>query len=643
MHTPNPFAESIVTEPRRIETSIKGLNDEALNRVLSAYKLLQDQPAMQRHADRAVLITSTQPGFGKSHLIGRIFQQLEGEATLIYIPPFEDPDTCWKSLLERVVEELSLPQRDQSDETTQMEYLANGVLSHLVADRLKHQFSEFDMEVEVTKGRIDAFFKQPKYVEQLATYLHRHGYRPHARAVSWLYLLYGYLDSVEKEDYMRKLACLDWLHGDRIDEEDAKALGIMSRDNPRSDASSREINELSKKRLLDILMLGSFYRPFVLCFDQTETYGKYADLSRSLAIVIQTLVDYGQNSLTLLTANFDPWINMITPNWEDAHKDRIAKPFIELEGLSHSQALELIHNRLQNADVDAGRIEAFINQKAFVEKAFAETPMIGIRKFLERCQHQWQTFNEQPPLPRPEVEATYQQYYDKLLHQARPLQFDRDVLNWFVTDLPFQVADFDVSKVRNTNQDPMTRWQRGEREVQFGFESGSHWRRWKSIAEQCGSYLDEHPGHAIVYLRTPEQPIVPGAKWKVTPEINAVCRRGLVIHCLTREELIALNAARHLYQDALQGDVHFSEAEVLQYLKTRFDALWESFIGARPTCTDLLFLVEQKRMVSLEEVNAELGTAFSTDEIKTRCVDARMRVHISEEATILQWLPDASA
>lgn len=643
----NPFYNNIVTEPRQIETALRGLNDVALTRVLETFSLLESGRAGS--IPHSLFITSPQPGFGKSHLIGRIFQKLEGRATLIYIPPFEDPDTCWKSLLERVVDELSLPQRDKgTDETTQLEHVAKGVLTHLVSDRLAHQFS--DMQLEVTKSRIDSFFSQPKYVEQLANHLHRRGFRPNATALTLLNLLYAYLNAVEQDDYMLRLACLDWLHGDRIDEEEAQRIGILNRDNTRMDASSREVNELSKKRLLDILMLGSFYRPFVLCFDQTETYGKYPDLSRSLAIVIQTLVDYGENSLTLLTANIDPWINTITPHWEDSHKDRIEKPFIELEGLLQSQAIELIYNRLNRADVETERIEAFIGYQGFVDKAFSANVMIGIRKFLELCQHQWQAFTEQPPLSKPDVEAVYDEYRDKFSKQQRPFQFDRDVLNWFVTDLASNSTHFIVEKIRNEQQDPMTLWRHGKKRVLFGFEAGSHWKRWNSIARHAVAYCEEHPGSNVVYMRTPEQRIIPGENWKVKPDIEKAMQNGLTIRALGGDDLVTFNAARHLYQDALQGDSAFSEKEVVAFLTRRFETGWLALFTQlkqqnRATCEAIMKAVEEKRVMSLDVLNATLNTAYTPEEIAGQIQKEcrRIRIHASAQETILQWLPGTSA
>ena len=65
-------------------------------------------------AEPAQLVVSPQPGYGKSHLIGRLFASLEGRATLIYVTPFQSASLCWQSVLLRTVQELTFPDRSEN-------------------------------------------------------------------------------------------------------------------------------------------------------------------------------------------------------------------------------------------------------------------------------------------------------------------------------------------------------------------------------------------------------------------------------------------------------------------------------------------------------------------------------------------------
>lgn len=110
----NPFDEDIVTEPRRIEAAVPGLNDTALNTLMTAFKRLVQTPPprINTQLPKAQFVISPEPGYGKSHLIGRLFAGLDGLATRIYIFPFEDAATYWKSVLDRIVYELKAPERN---------------------------------------------------------------------------------------------------------------------------------------------------------------------------------------------------------------------------------------------------------------------------------------------------------------------------------------------------------------------------------------------------------------------------------------------------------------------------------------------------------------------------------------------------
>jgi hypothetical protein len=89
----NPFADDVVREPREVSFSVKGLNDGPLNALIERFAaldtaLLSNQPAK---AAKAQLVVSPDRGYGKSHLLGRLFATLGRRATKIYLRPFQDP------------------------------------------------------------------------------------------------------------------------------------------------------------------------------------------------------------------------------------------------------------------------------------------------------------------------------------------------------------------------------------------------------------------------------------------------------------------------------------------------------------------------------------------------------------------------
>ncbi|MGH8524185.1 MAG: hypothetical protein ACREXY_08220, partial [Gammaproteobacteria bacterium] len=213
----NPFENDIAIDPRRIEKPVPGLNDRALDKLLAAFNQLTRDPLPRRDArlDHAQLIISPEAGYGKSHLIGRLFQKLEGTATRINILPFQDSDTPWKSILDRIVYELKAPEKMQvhgpnPNETTQLYAFAHGVIAHLVADmvdtgRVQAKQPKAEVVKALREGKLASheqarvykqwpqfianIFSQPKYTQAMAECVETRGIRLQADPYAWLRVL----------------------------------------------------------------------------------------------------------------------------------------------------------------------------------------------------------------------------------------------------------------------------------------------------------------------------------------------------------------------------------------------------------------------------------------------------------------------
>ena len=109
----DPFADDIVNDPRHVDYSVQGLNETVAAQIIKGVEDLHSSGAntSQRPSSKAMAVLSPRAGFGKSHLIGAVFRNLSGRATLVNVRPFGDPATRWKSILDRVVQELDFPDR----------------------------------------------------------------------------------------------------------------------------------------------------------------------------------------------------------------------------------------------------------------------------------------------------------------------------------------------------------------------------------------------------------------------------------------------------------------------------------------------------------------------------------------------------
>ena len=134
----NPFEDDVVTEPRRVSFSVKGLNDRPLETLVGEFRKLTkgELPREQIHARKVQLVVSPDRGYGKSHLLGRLFRRLGEQATLIYLRPFQDPQRIWISVLQATIQELERGNQNGQDAGLQLEAFSKGVLAHVAADHM---------------------------------------------------------------------------------------------------------------------------------------------------------------------------------------------------------------------------------------------------------------------------------------------------------------------------------------------------------------------------------------------------------------------------------------------------------------------------------------------------------------------------
>ncbi|HZA28029.1 MAG TPA: hypothetical protein VE735_00250, partial [Gammaproteobacteria bacterium] len=282
----NPFAENIVGEPRRIETPVTGLNDSALEKLTNAFESLTKDslPRVKSQAPHALLVTSAAPGYGKSHLLGRLFRKLEHRATLIYAKPFQDPSLCWRSLLHHMVMELQYPDRADTvacapGELSQLDTFARHVLAFL-----RNQPNEASQA-----PRLWNWLRKPFGIllRKPAQALKMFGVHLQGGDTAWLKVLSTY--ACEPPSSHLRNACLDWIKYQPLEQEEARQIGLRQAELPEVDLPYVQRNEECRERIFDLLKLAAFYRPFALCFDQTELYENSPNLAKVLGQMIRQL------------------------------------------------------------------------------------------------------------------------------------------------------------------------------------------------------------------------------------------------------------------------------------------------------------------------------------------------------------------
>jgi hypothetical protein len=684
----NPFESVIVSEPRRIEKAVPGLNDLPLERLLEQIgRLTAGESPKAAKLSGAQFIQSPAPGYGKSHLIGRLFKQLRGRATLIYLRPFTNPSTCWKSILLKIVQELEFPESAEAEfcgtgEPNQLEALVHGILVNVVVNGLKsgvirhrHPAGAVGYFQRATLKQLRsnrewvawAGKKKAGLAELMERQLNQRGILLSASPLSWFSVLMRY--AYFPKSYELRQSCLDWLRGGSVDEDDAELIGILPADRPVHDLALDAANETAKHRIVDFCGLAGFYRPFVFCFDQTENYGADPVIAKCLGIVIQGLVDDCPNHMTVVTANQHPWRQAVQPHWEHAHVDRLARPPLELEGLRREQARALIEIRLHGWSPTALHAKGILNSE-WLDGVFRQSKEIGIRHFLLKCSEQWLAGSlrpapkPKPPGPEKAIEDTFEAYVNKIKTQPKRLVYDPDALFWLVQEVACRPGAA-FKKFKSTRGYLTARWDVDGRKIYFGFEAGHHFRRWQAIQQEAGRYHAADSSSKVVFFRTPELRFIPGPGWKSAHEIAAAKRGYLHILVISRETMAQLYAAYDLYLDSVEGNLPFKTDPVIAFIRSRLKPVWDRILepapdkwGGEPPEAELRppdesaepkktlihkirDIVKRDKFLSIADLMAKISPPVSEEELhRARACIAEIQVHTSPNMTVLQWRPN---
>jgi hypothetical protein len=610
--TANPFVDQVVTSPRRAEPSIRGLNDSALNRLLSAFQRVSRAPA---RSERAQLIVSPSGGYGKSHLIGRLFADLGRRATRIYVRPFGDPETCWISLLNTIVQEMVMPEREgeavRFGTPNQFDAFAHGLFGELLArliregdfradpadaacQRLTSQALEkWDMSADnsswgqwaakVLLDHENAPAREARMV-QLLLQSFPDGLSQNSRPQAWLRVLRRY--SRDRSDAATREACLEWIRGRTpSDPPETQALGLLPSDGTDTGLSANARNEIARHRVLDLCSLARLFRPFVLCFDQTEVYARVPGMAKVFGSVISDLVQGEGAHMCVITANHDVWENQLQRNMERADADRIM-PKVELQGLTREQGRSLACQRLVTVNAPEALRDRLL-EDAWLDEVFARG-QISARAYLQMCErrydevaHHISAANRASDLVGMLEEARYQ-----IASSAASLQqFRQEIFRWALLDVPSRTTSaFTVTALPRDADGFEIEWRTKTKRRVFVLEDASHVTVWRRIARHAEELKSDPSAPAITIApRLPTHPEIPHATWQGThPEIKAATHSSLCIVRIHPETIAEVYAGWELYTKACQADIAASPEEIVAFLGQRFESWWGTLLNTEP-------------------------------------------------------------
>ena len=681
----NPFEDNIVFEPREAESAVAGLNDGVLAALQQRFERLETaaRPRLARPRPPllAQLVTSAEPGYGKSHLIGRLFRALNRRATRVYLRPFQDVSSAWRSILLKVVQELHRPEDSErtalrAGELTQLDAFAQGVLGHLLAELLEAG----QYPIERSGEQAAALRRDPvaalgagtslpelgqlmraKFSDGLGALLCEQlqisGAQLHARAASWLKILFGY----GYGSFAQRVTCLEWIKGEGVSDEEAGLLGLDPSEVPDGDNSAAARNELAKQRLEDLLSLAGFFRPFLLCFDQTEQITEHPEACIQFGHVVEELVAHGLNHMLIVTANISPW-DKIKKHIDHAQHHRFVAP-LQLEGIIHSQAEELARQRLTGCNLATQEQDRLIDHK-WLKSLFQLKPEYSVREFLRLCSQRFdQLAGQSRKQPKLTPEESFQHCLNEALSKKGRLDYDPEILRWTVghSCVGDALPQTEVKAYKDGNAHFPVSWSTSGKLLLWGFEDSSYWKRWNAILENAGRQFHVHRQQQaplkVIMLRSPEQCAIPGEKWLIRNRfLEAAERFG--IHVLAREDWANIVACHDLYVNALEGNLPFGAPEALEFTRYKLGPWWEQFLSggmkpaplapATPEAAEtepppelaqaIRKVLSTRLFLSLKQLLEALPHSWSQTSVMEECQKmTEVKIFSTSQATALKW------
>ncbi|MGE5656206.1 MAG: ATP-binding protein [Actinomycetota bacterium] len=276
----NPFRRAIIEKVQSVWEQDQGspdleiLNAKAFQKVLEVIK--QVKICNNTNDKVATLVVTGDVGSGKTKLPVRLCHHLIGDGTALFVyanaGQYGDLNLLRYQFLQTLVQELA---RIGHEKVTQWQEVAAAIAN--ASNPNAQQTPSTTLVKNFDKAYAKALTKNSNLIKWLSAQILKA--KPDAdpyilRAILWT-LSQSYAPYA-----------VEWLAGNELDQETAKALGLPTNANRTAlDKEAEALNTINK-----ILRLVSDYKPVLICFDELETQGKLSEDGFTKAQVIARLI-----------------------------------------------------------------------------------------------------------------------------------------------------------------------------------------------------------------------------------------------------------------------------------------------------------------------------------------------------------------
>lgn len=388
MRDSNPFSSNRVSEPSPATIDVPTIHEGAYQRLV---QLIERAHRGKRAAGVAVYGMA---GVGKSHLLSRLFRWAdepregrpkESRACLVFLHNImADPDRLPRFLLKSVVNQLTL-RNNRSLQDCALVRMIRGAIQYTL--------------VKTRKGDLPA---RMSVADAVPLFLEAYSPTDDRRAVVQVLGRLATLAATrepapaEAEDIRR---ILDWLSGEEIDAESARAIGLRVRSDEKEIVSLRDDQDIELVlRVLTEMALANG-QPFVICIDQVDNLEH--DQLRALVRFLHVLIDHAVN-LVVVISGVQQTLNQLRDEGTIplAAWDRITEQSVQLAMIAPKDARHLLEARLERflepfRSIDPIREKAFRNGlfplgEEWFDGQYGALPEVRPRDVLIKARDAWE-------------------------------------------------------------------------------------------------------------------------------------------------------------------------------------------------------------------------------------------------------------
>ncbi len=321
---------------------------------------------------RVFLMTASEAGYGKSHLVARIRDQLRTVAPTLFLPFDRSRPATWPVALSSILRQLATLTRSRQLPMSLLEelsrfYLARLLLGALASGAVKRR------DCPEEPRRIEAEYTSllsPQSDSKLLPWLDRRASDLAQGADAELTKRLG-MGKVELAFWTRVFVDLNLREGGALD----RLRGLS--------------NGEARERLLQLLRIATLHRPVLIVADGLDGFHRSDTAGMEIAEIVNGIREKVPRSVALVCLNDDIWSSVFAGALPSAWRDRLDGEPLRLHSIGAEAAMDLVRFRLQRTRFSEAASACFAKRASEEFRWSEEETPLSPRRVLRQARELW--------------------------------------------------------------------------------------------------------------------------------------------------------------------------------------------------------------------------------------------------------------